>query len=147
MSKGENKIIDLLNKARIFYVREKTFSDLRQGKFRFDFYLPNVHGRDCIIEFNGEQHYEYVGKFYKNQTEWRQAQGRDMRKISYCLSQDIALYIIPYWEIENITCANDLFQSKFLARDRYKNYLDYEKYKAAIAKNKACCNNFSSPHH
>ena len=134
MSKGEDRIVDLLKKDRIYFVREKTFSDLRQGKFRFDFYLPNVHGRDCIIEFNGEQHYHYVGRFYKDLLELKQAQGRDMRKISYCLSQDIALYIIPYWELENLHCANDLFQSKFLARDRYKNFTDYEKYKAATEK-------------
>jgi hypothetical protein len=66
MSKGENKIIDLLNASRIRFEREKTFSDLRHGKFRYDFYIKNPHGAYCIIEFNGEQHYEYVGKFYKN---------------------------------------------------------------------------------
>jgi hypothetical protein len=53
MSKGENKIIDILNRARIRFEREKTYSDLKHGKFRFDFliYLP---GADCIVEFNGE---------------------------------------------------------------------------------------------
>ena len=134
MSKGENKIVDLLNAAQIKYEREKTFSDLKHGKFRFDFYIKNVYGADCIIEFNGEQHYQYVGKFYKNQVEWRQAQGRDMRKISYCLANNIQLYIIPYWEIDNIKSARDLFQPKYLARDRYKNYTDYEMYKAATRK-------------
>ena len=54
MSKGENKIIDLLNSARIRFEREKTFSDLKHGKFRYDFYIKNAHGVDCIIEFNGE---------------------------------------------------------------------------------------------
>ena len=134
MSKGENKIIDLLNAARVKYEREKTFSDLKGGKFRFDFYIKNVHGRDCIVEFNGEQHYYYVGKFYKNQVEWRQAQGRDMRKISYCLANNIPLYIIPYWEIHNIWRIDDLFQPKYRATDRYKNFTDYETYKAATRK-------------
>lgn len=134
MSKGENKIADLLNRARIYYEREKTFSDLRGGKFRYDFYIPNVHGRDCIIEFNGEQHYEYVGKFYKSQVEWKQAQGRDMRKISYCLANKINLYIVPYWEIDNIKSVSDLFQPRYLARDQYKNFSDYRMYKAATAK-------------
>lgn len=133
MSKGENKIVDLLNQARIRFEREKTFSDLKHGKFRFDF-LIHVHGTDCIVEFNGEQHYEYVGKFYRDKTEWRQAMGRDMRKISYCLAHNIPLYIIPYWEIDNIKCADDLFQPKYLARDRYKNYTDYDMYKARVAK-------------
>jgi hypothetical protein len=54
MSKGENKIVDLLNSSGIKFVREKTFSDLKHGLFRFDFYVKNVHGADCIIEFNGE---------------------------------------------------------------------------------------------
>ena len=130
MSKGENKIIDLLNSARIRFEREKTFSDLKHGKFRYDFYIKNAHGVDCIIEFNGEQHYYFVGKFYKNQTEWRQAQGRDMRKISYCLAHGIQLYIIPFWEIDNIKCASDLFQPKYLARDRYKNFTDWQTYTA-----------------
>ena len=128
MSKGENKIIDILNKAKIRFEREKTFSDLKHGKFRFDF-LVHLHSGDCIIEFNGEQHYEYVGKFYKNKVEWRQAMGRDMRKISYCLAHNIPLYIIPYWEIDNIKQAEDLFNPRFLAKDRYKNYNDYETYK------------------
>ena len=106
---------------------------MKHGKFRFDF-LIHVRGADCIVEFNGEQHYEYVGKFYKDKTEWRQAMGRDMRKISYCLAHNIPLYIIPYWEIDNIKCAEDLFQPKYLARDRYKNYTDYDMYKARVAK-------------
>ena len=40
MSKGEDKIIRLLRAANIKFEREKTFSDLRGGKFRYDFYLP-----------------------------------------------------------------------------------------------------------
>lgn len=126
MSKGEDKIIDLLRKSGIRFVREKTFKDLRKGKFRFDFYLPNVDGRDCILEYNGEQHYQFVGRFYRTQAEWKQAQGRDMRKISYCLANNIALYIIPYWEIDNIVSADQLFDPKFRAKDRFKNFTDYE---------------------
>jgi hypothetical protein len=62
--------------------------------------------------------------------EWRQAQGRDMRKISYCLAHKIPLYIIPFWEIDNIKRAEDLFQPKYLARDRYKNFTDWQAYTA-----------------
>lgn len=126
MSKGEDKIVDLLRKSGIQFMREKTFEDLRKGKFRFDFYLPNVDGRDCILEYNGEQHYQFVGRFYKTQAEWKQAQGRDMRKISYCLANNIALYIIPYWEIDSIVSADQLFDPKFRAKDRFKNFTDYE---------------------
>jgi hypothetical protein len=53
MSKGENKITDLLNKAKIRFEREKTYSDLKHGKLRFDF-LIHLHSTNCIVEFNGE---------------------------------------------------------------------------------------------
>lgn len=131
MSKGENKIVDLLNKSKIKYTREKTFSDLKQGQLRYDFYFKDVFGADCIVEYNGEQHYQFIKKFYKTPLEWRKAQGRDMRKISYCLAHNIKLYIIPYWEIDNIKCVEDLLQEKFRARDRYKNFTDYEIFSAS----------------
>ena len=54
MSKGEDKIVDLLNSARIKFVREKSFSDLKHGLFRYDFFLPDVNGGPAIIEYNGE---------------------------------------------------------------------------------------------
>lgn len=129
MSKGENKISQLLNQSFISFTKEKTFSDLKHGKFRFDFYLPNAFGGPAIIEFNGEQHYKYTPHFYKNQLDFRQAQGRDMRKITYCLAHNIPLYIIPFWEIDKITTARQLFQQKYLATSRWKNFEDYEAYK------------------
>jgi hypothetical protein len=49
-----------------------------------------------------------------------------MRKISYCLANNIALYIIPYWEIDNIVSADQLFDPKFREKDRFKNFTDYE---------------------
>ena len=54
MSKCEDKIVDLLNREKIYFVREKTFSDLKHGLFRYDFYLPYVTSGPAIIEYNGE---------------------------------------------------------------------------------------------
>lgn len=65
MSKGEDKITDLLNQANIKFQREKSFSDLKHGLFRYDFYIPNLNGGPVIIEFNGEQHYHFVSKFFR----------------------------------------------------------------------------------
>jgi hypothetical protein len=121
MSKGEDKIVDLLNQAKIKYIREKTFSDLKHGLFRYDFYLPDFDGARVIIEFNGEQHYHYVKRFYKTPREWRKAQEHDRRKISYALANDIKIYIIPFWEINKITTGRQLFDEKYLARSRWKN--------------------------
>ena len=121
MSKGEDKIVDLLNQAGIKFVREKSFSDLKHGLFRYDFYLPYIDGGPAIIEYNGEQHYHYVGKFFRTPREWRKMQEHDRRKISYALANKIKIYIIPFWEIDKITTARQLFDEKFFARTRWKN--------------------------
>lgn len=121
MSKGENKITDLLNQAGIKFQREKSFSDLKHGLFRYDFYIPNLDGGPAIIEFNGEQHYHFVGKFFRTRRDWQKTQEHDRRKISYALANKIKIYIIPFWEIDKITTARQLFQEKYLARTRWKN--------------------------
>lgn len=121
MSKGEDKITTLLTKARIPFRREKNFSDLKHGLFRYDFYIPDLYGGPVIIEFNGEQHYHYIKHFFRTPREWRAAQEHDRRKISYALANKIKIYIIPFWEIDNIRTAAELFQDKFLAKTRWKN--------------------------
>ena len=127
MSKGENKIVDLLNQAGIKFLREKSFSDLKHGLFRYDFYIPDLTGNQIIIEYNGEQHYHFVSKFFRTRRDWQNTQEHDRRKISYALANKIKIYIIPFWEIDKITAAHQLFQDKYLAHSRWKNDEDLKK--------------------
>ena len=125
MSKGEEKIIQLLKKGKYKFEREKRFTDLKKGKYRFDFYVHRGRSKFCLIELQGQQHYQQVKKFHRTRAEFVAAQERDRRKISYCLANQIPLYVIPYWELEKLTSAADLFQEKFRARDRWKNDKDW----------------------
>ena len=127
MSKGEEKIVNLLQKGRYKFEREKRFKDLKRGLYRFDFYVVGGRAIPCIIELNGAQHYQYVDKFYSSRAEFEAAKERDRRKISYCLAHQIPLYIIPYWELENVHTAADLFNSRFRATSRWKNDQDWQK--------------------
>ncbi len=124
-SKGEEKIIQLLQKSGYKFEREKRFKDLRHGLLRFDFYVMGGLSKFCIIEVNGMQHYKQVGKFHHSRAEFEAAKERDRRKISYCLANGIPIYCIPYWELDGLACAADLFQPKFRAYDRWKNDKDY----------------------
>lgn len=54
MSSYESQIINILKKDGIKFYREKTFSDLKHGLFRFDFYIFNLNGSPAIIEVDGE---------------------------------------------------------------------------------------------
>ncbi len=129
MSKGEQLICNILNKSGILYEREKHFSDLKQGKFRYDFYIPNINGGQAIIEFNGIQHYEYVSRFYKTKALWRKAQEYDRRKISYALSNNIPIYIIPYWDIDKLSSLQNLVSPQYRALTRWHNDQIYAKRK------------------
>lgn len=127
-SKGEEKIISLLKQGKYKFEREKRFKDLKHGMYRFDFYVVGGRPKNCIIEVQGEQHYKYIAKFYRSRAEFMAAQERDRRKISYCLANNIPIYVIPYWELENLTSADEIFTEKFRARSRWKNDQDKRKF-------------------
>jgi hypothetical protein len=59
-------------------------------------------------------------------------QEHDRRKFSYCLANDIKIYAIPYWEINKINSAKELFNPKFLARSRWKNDEDYDAWRKQV---------------
>ena len=126
MSKGEEKVIELLQKGRYRFEREKRFKDLKHGLYRFDFYVVSGRVIPCVIEFNGAQHYQYVKKFHATRAEFEAAKERDRRKISYCLAHNIPLYIIPYWELDNLHTSVDLFNPRFRAASRWKNDQDWQ---------------------
>lgn len=127
MSDLEEYIMLLLNKGHIKFEREKIFSDLRKGRYRFDFYCPYVDG-GSVIEVQGPQHYEQIKHFQKTRRDFMAAQERDRRKISYCLSNGIKIYCIPYWEVKEIKTAKEIFSDKFLARNKWKNDDDWRNF-------------------
>ena len=127
MSKGEEKIVNLLQKSRYRFEREKRFSDLKHGLYRFDFYVVGGRAVPCLIELQGIQHYQFTSKFHSSRADFKTAQERDRRKISYCLAHNIPLYIIPYWELDNLHTAADLFNPRFRAASRWKNDQDWQR--------------------
>ena len=89
----ESIIIKLLNKDKIPFEREKQFRDLRNGLYKFDFYIPS---RNSLIEVQGEQHFKFTKQFFKKREDFLKAQERDRIKIAYAAANNIPLYIIPF---------------------------------------------------
>lgn len=121
-SSYEEKVIQLLKQANIKFQREKTFSDLKGGSFRYDFYLPALN---ICIEVDGEQHFKQVNRFQKTRTDFLKQQEHDRIKNSYCLAHNIPLYRIPYWEMDKISCSFDLFKNQYRVSSKWHN--DYLK--------------------
>ena len=107
-SKGEEKIIRLLQKSGYRFEREKRFKDLRHELLRFDFYVMGGPSKFCIIEVNGMQHYKQVANFITPAPSSKQLKRETDVKLVIVLQRN-----------------TNLFQPKFRAYDRWKNDKDY----------------------
>lgn len=101
-SRGEEKIMALLNKYNIPYEREKTFSDLIYNgkKLRYDFFVQGSY----LIEYDGKQHF-IKDSGYGSDLE--NIQKRDKIKTVYAQEHHIPLIRINYLAYDKFTI-NDL---------------------------------------
>lgn len=122
-SRGEQKIIDILKSEGILFEREYSFPDLktlRGGRPRFDFAIFNDKGQlDCLIEYDGEQHFKQ-GSIYR-QKDFKYRTATDRQKNSYTLANDIPLYRIPYTDYNRIASYQDLTQKKYRVTTKWHN--------------------------
>lgn len=116
MSKGEDKIAQLLRHGGIAFKREVSFSDLNSFKgkpLRFDFGVYQKNKLVFLIEADGEQHFRHITRFHKTIVEFHQAQERDRQKNAYCLSKGIPLIRVPYWDYDKLTLQSLLTNKEY----------------------------------
>ena len=99
LSTGEEAIAKYLSLQKIKYEPQyKVF--INDILYRFDFALLNDKSVECLIEYHGIQHYD------EEHLHWGQTadvtQQRDDIKRNWAEKNNIPLYVIPYWEFENI---------------------------------------------
>ena len=128
MSKGELIIENILKENGIFFQQEKSFEDLKGGKFRYDFFIPDYNGRKIVIEFNGEQHYKMVKVFQKKRKDFLSAQENDRKKISYALANGYEIYCVLYRDLGKLYKLSDVLNPMYKAADRWHNDIEYRKF-------------------
>lgn len=106
-SKGEEKIMNILNENNIKYIKEFHPESL-SFKGRFDFYLPDYN---IIIEYDGVQHFKLGNGLYDNKEKFKQTQEHDKIKTQWCKDNNITLIRIPYTKYETL-CIQDLILDK-----------------------------------
>ena len=95
-SMGERTIMDTLQQRGIDYKKEYTFKNLcssRGARLRFDFAVFKNNELQCLIEYQGEQHYYGKSCFGALQRETT-----DQLKRNYCQEHNIPLFEIGYYE-------------------------------------------------
>lgn len=95
-SKGELSIANFLEVNEIDYQKEFVFPDL--PKRFFDFFLPQDNS---VIEYDGEQHF-FAVDFFGGEEALQATKKRDQEKNQYCLTNNIKVYRIPYYDYDNI---------------------------------------------
>ena len=117
-SKGEQKIEAILKNNNIKYEKEKIFKDcvFKNGSFaRFDFYLPEYN---CLIEYDGEQHYRCTNNGQDSDEYFKKLQQRDKIKNQYCKQKNIILIRFPYTDYEKMKLEDLLPQtSNYILKD------------------------------
>ena len=99
-SNGELKIESFLKKNSINYISQFSFSDLKDKKeLKFDFAIFGINNDlKYLIEYNGEQHYNYRGQFGMSEKQFIESENRDKLKMDYCNKNKINIFIIKYDE-------------------------------------------------
>lgn len=100
LSKGEQTIINILEKNNISYISQKKFKKCKNKRILpFDFYLPNYN---ICIEYDGEQHFNVIDA-WGGKNKLKAQQLNDNIKTEYCETNNIKLIRIRYDEnIEEI---------------------------------------------
>lgn len=124
MSKGEDKIIKILNSAKIKYDREVIVPRLVGKKgvpLRFDFGIYQNKKLVMLIEFDGEQHFHYTSYFNKSKSDFLYRRGCDRKKNEWALKNNIPLYRIPFWELDKVVNFSDLLEQNFQVKSIFHN--------------------------
>ena len=104
-SKGEQKIINLLQENQISYQKEKNFSEL--PLLRFDFYVENKY----IIEFDGIQHFQTKNSYWDTEEHLQKTQNNDKLKNQWCKENNIPLIRIPYTHLKELSIKDLLLET------------------------------------
>ena len=112
ISKGEEKIANLLTLHNIPFEKQKTFSsccfpDTKYNAY-FDFYINNKY----LIEFDGIQHFQYKdGNGWNNKINFEKTMKRDIFKNKWCKENNIPLIRIPYTQLDKLEIRDLLLET------------------------------------
>ena len=101
---GEKAIKNILNFNNVKFIPQYRFYDCRDIlplPFDFAIFDDDIENLNCLIEYQGLQHFEPVNIF-GGEEKFKEQQKHDNIKRQYCKINNIKLIEIPYWEFNNI---------------------------------------------
>lgn len=113
-SKGEELIQQILVNLKKIFIREYKFEECKNvNVLRFDFAVFEKNQLNCLIEYQGIQHYKAI-KYWGGEEGLKKSQYRDKIKREYCLQKNIRLVEINYKSFDKI---NESFIKEIIEMD------------------------------
>ena len=101
-SKGEKRISKILSDNNIEFIREYKDKNCRyKNVLPFDFAVFNKGRLECLIEYDGELHYN-IARWSNSSERLQLTLIKDNIKSTFAKDNKIKLIRIPYWEFDNI---------------------------------------------
>lgn len=102
-SYSERIIEKILKESKIPFKTEYSFNDLigEHSVLRFDYVVFDNNEIKCLIECQGEQHYNPVD-YFGGEKQFLRQQSYDNKKREYCKQHNLRLIEIPYWDFDKI---------------------------------------------
>lgn len=120
-SVGEYEIETILKKENIKYKKEFIFNNFKNARFDFAIF-NNQNVLLYIIEYDGEQHFNYRAKGWNNKNNFQTTRKKDLIKNKYCFENNIPLIRIPYnikWQESDLILNTTRF---LLTKENERNY-------------------------
>lgn len=106
---GERKISSFLTKNNILFIPQMYFSNWDIGIHYFDFYIPSFN---LVLEFHGEQHYQFNSFFHKDEKEFEYRKKKDKIKKDNAIKNNFNYISISYKLIDSLeSVLNYVFNS------------------------------------
>ena len=124
MSKGEERIVQILKQAKIPFKREVILPNLKGKKgvpLRFDFGIYRNGQLVGLLEFDGEPHFVFSSHFNNTMSKFMYRKECDRKKNHYALVNNIPLYRVPYWDLDELKDVKSLFLPQYKVTSIYHN--------------------------
>ena len=101
-SYGEINIINILNEMNLIFKCEYKISNISEiSQRRFDF-LVEYNNKKILIEFDGRQHFKFLGIFHTDYNDYLNRRKIDVLKTILALNEDYCILRISYLEFNQL---------------------------------------------
>ena len=101
-SRGNQKVKELLQQAQINFVAEYQVR-IDNINYYYDFAIIENNKVSCLIEYDGELHFEYKeNRGWNNKENWERTRKNDKIKNNYAAENGIKLIRIPYTDYNKL---------------------------------------------